>query len=45
MAEEMKKITFFMVTFIFIMMAVLPLLGTIEGGFETVDTYYEQYSE
>jgi len=44
MTEEFQKVTFLMLTFILIILALLPLLGTIEGGFTTIDTYYEQYS-
>jgi len=40
----MQKISFFMITFILLILALLPLLGTIEGGFDTVNNYYEEYN-
>ena len=42
MTEEMQKVSFFMVTFILILFTLMPLLSTIETGFEYTDGYYEQ---
>ena len=44
MSEEMQKVTFFMITFILIILALLPLLSTIEEGFNSTNSYYEQYN-
>lgn len=44
MSEEMQKVSLFMITFILIIVALLPLLSTIQNGFESTDGYYEQYN-
>lgn len=44
MSDEMQKVAFFMITFILIIFALIPLLSTIDEGFKTTDFFYEQYN-
>ncbi len=43
MPNEIRKVSFFMVAFVLIMYALLPLLSMIESGFESTAYYYENY--
>jgi len=38
--EEIKKVSFFMFTFVLVIYALLPLFSMIDNGFKSTDSYY-----
>jgi len=44
MLEEIKKISFFMATFIFIIFALLPFFYMVDSNIEDIDSYYYEHS-
>ncbi len=41
MQQEIQKISFFLITFILIILVMIPLLATIQSGFDSTNGYYE----
>lgn len=41
MQQNIQKISFVLIAFIFIILAMLPLFSTIQNGFDSTDGYYE----
>jgi len=41
MQQEIQKISFFLITLILIILVMIPLLTTIQSGFDSTNGYYE----
>jgi hypothetical protein len=41
MQQEIQKVSFFLITFILIILVMIPLFSTIQSGFDSTNGYYE----